>query len=1754
MMPSPRAVFLINLVQDVNVLRPLVVIAARDLGLAAEVLVTRKFSGRDRLGVWQRELAELGETTGAPIVTFDDEREAAQLLAGKGGIIVAASDTNFGGHREVHDVMRLAPSSFVKVTVQHGLECIGFLQSREHDLAHGREVTFAADIVCGWCESDRLTAMVDSQRPKLYVSGPTFVLQQPPRAAHRSKSGIVCENLHSVRLRAGGLKTDFVGNFEAFCAALARDRREVVLRPHPGGQYVLKNGLQLPPNVRLNNHPIYKVDLSRYAYGISAPSSILLDMVVAGVPTAVWRDGGKVVDASSYQGLTEISSVDDWVDFSREATAHPERFQKQQSRFLERQRMPLDPAEVYRRFSTLMAEAAHNPITVAARPAERERVLFVANGVLPTLQLSFLKPLAKQVDRGEIALDILTEAEMQERFGESANESLVIDWLEKRLAVFRPSLLVFCRYSGPRAQVMTAWARRQGVPVIFHIDDDLLSIPRAIGDKKHAFHNHPARLATVRHLLDASNLVYCSTERLREQLASTGGSSPLMAGAIYASGEVIAEAVERPVRTVGYMASADHAHNLDMVLPALVTYLRRHPEVTFELFGSIPRPAALDEFGDRVQTAPPIKNYEQFLTEFAARQWDIGLCPLVPIPFNLMKANTKWVEYTSAGVAVIASRGTVYDSCSANDCGMLAATEEEWLAALEKLSDPAARYEQVVNAQSKLRREYALPRLREQVEAVFQRARAEPSRKPGFDQAIMGYAATAERNPESAQAWLELGTALVDANLHADAAKALGNALRLRPGDMKLRKALTRAVMKTGEEHRILRYVQDAIANEAADFECHRWLSRYHTKHHDWPSALTAARNALAVEPTHAASRLLVIRTLMHLGRLPEAVDELDGLAALGTNQHDVLQLKADIFVRLARLDDAIELYHEALRVKPGHPLISHRLSYALLLKGDIAGFHQFHERRRHLSTFIENNKDYPFQDWNGELSLEGKLLVWSEFGLGVGQNILHMTFLRSLAALGLDVVFEVEPRLVELCRRSFPEMTIVANDAELPAGISHDTPIGSLSRWFKPDLASFESLQPYLVPDVRAIASHRARLQGAGRGQLLIGVSWTSNNPFVGDVKSVPLEQLLDAIALPGITLVNLQYGDHSESIAQAEAKTGKRMLNSGTDNTNDLDGLSAVVAAMDLVVCIGHTTAHIAGAIGTPNFVMLPAAPFAHWLAQGERCVWYPATTLFRQAPVDESWDVVLERVGRALRDFADRYDPASWLTSTLVQGLRPPLAPAGTMSPRDLCDAVSSFTAQGAYHSARELISRIPSDHLSRELQLERGQLLVNIGDWEEARAVFASLQTNEGRDTAIDKHILSVSLVMYDLESALPIARTLAAEDAAYRLVVAGILYRLRRNEEALMELRAVSVEAPQMEGLSTLFGTLLIEANEFEHAERYLASQAALRRRIEDYTLLGRSISAQGRHEEALAILEKGASNDDPAANFWRTQERIECRALPLASLPPLLGDVPTVNPNDVVVFFAVDNTYFWQHALVLLGSLGRRSPNVKCHVHVINPDSRVPRAVEIIAKMLPALGLSYSYERADFEGCGEDHIRTYYASVRFVRLAEIFTRSPAVYFCLDADCIARDDLGGRVSALEIADVGMRMRYGDKPHLTVAAGALVLRPTAAAAKFIHRVATLIGRTLAAREAVWYLDQVVLSHVLRELGDREVGVSQLDMTYIDWFFHDHSVIWTGKGKRKSEDSRYITELSQYRYVQENADVANLMRQMSGELPKA
>jgi hypothetical protein len=721
----PSAIFLINLLQDLNILRPLIIMARRDFEFEPLLLIPPTFERRDQFGIWRAEVSKVCQEADAQQLLFQSDLEVTQILADKSGLIFAASESTLSAHVTTHSIFRFAPPSLLRVTLQHGFECPGFRHSADHVAAYGQTAAFGADIVCSWYGPEGLTAMTPSQRTKLHVTGPTMVLQQPtgPRPPHE-RQGLVCENLHSVRLNiAGDFKTQFVDAFAAFCDLLAKEQQSVILRPHPGGQYVLKNQIELPPNAVMNNAPMYRLDLRRFAYGISAPSSVLIDMLLAEIPTAVWRDGDGRMDADNYAGLAEISTPSDWLEFSKAAISDPAPFLDRQSAFLARQGMMLDPAEVFARFADLF-EAARR-MKAAGQRLDRtpDRVLFVANANIPTLQLSFTKPLMPIIERRELAVDYLFEEDMKKIAQQAKSRDELPRWVDDRLDDFAPTLIVMCRYSGVHHDRILRWAKDRSVPLIYHIDDDLLDVPDEIGDVKAAFHNSPRRIQAVRDALAQANLVYCSTPKLKLKLLEYFPALAAEHGPIYCSAAVLKPAVMTPVTTVGYMGFG-HGADLAEVVPAIVRYLREFSDTRFELFGTIPKPEALEEFGERVTMVPPVRDYAHFLQAFSERNWQIGICPLAQFGFNMVKANTKWVEYSATGVAVIASLGTVYDECCSDECGILAETEDEWYEALVHLTrSPGDRFAMVERAQRKLEAEFSIERLRSQVLEMFSRAK-----------------------------------------------------------------------------------------------------------------------------------------------------------------------------------------------------------------------------------------------------------------------------------------------------------------------------------------------------------------------------------------------------------------------------------------------------------------------------------------------------------------------------------------------------------------------------------------------------------------------------------------------------------------------------------------------------------------------------------------------------------------------------------------------------------------------------------------------------------------------------------------------------------------------------------------------------------------------------------------------------------------------------------------------------------------------
>ena len=80
------------------------------------------------------------------------------------------------------------------------------------------------------------------------------------------------------------------------------------------------------------------------------------------------------------------------------------------------------------------------------------------------------------------------------------------------------------------------------------------------------------------------------------------------------------------------------------------------------------------------------------------------------------------------------------------------------------------------------------------------------------------------------------------------------------------------------------------------------------------------------------------------------------------------------------------------------------------------------------------------------------------------------------------------------------------------------------------------------------------------------------------------------------------------------------------------DFTDTAAVVAALDLVVTVDTSSAHLAGALGRPVWLLLPHVPDWRWLLDREDSPWYPTARLFRQ-DASRDWGAVIARVDRAL-----------------------------------------------------------------------------------------------------------------------------------------------------------------------------------------------------------------------------------------------------------------------------------------------------------------------------------------------------------------------------------------------------------------------------------------------------------------------------------------------------------------------------------------
>ncbi|KVE75781.1 hypothetical protein [Burkholderia vietnamiensis] len=470
----------------------------------------------------------------------------------------------------------------------------------------------------------------------------------------------------------------------------------------------------------------------------------------------------------------------------------------------------------------------------------------------------------------------------------------------------------------------------------------------------------------------------------------------------------------------------------------------------------------------------------------------------------------------------------------------------------------------------------------------------------------LALAECAARVHPGAAALFNHGYALQMAGRHADAVAPYRAAYALEPRWPSLRNNLAIALRLSGGDRDEEIALLDA-AVEADPYDVQAWIN------------LVVARLAA----------LDLDGALASAARLAEIAPD----NALALNNIAMAMKEAQ------RWDDAERYATRACELAPDDASFRFNLAIIQLVRGNYAAGWRGHEARWDGAGELRGRRPaLPGPRWQGE-PLAGKtLLVWGEQGLG---DVLQ--FARFVAPLaerahreGGRLVWNTFPQLGTLMQRSLGahvDAFSAGGGVDTLPPFDYEVPLLGLPLMLGMETSTLGALVPYLHAEPHARDAWRARL--AGERRLKVGLVWTGSaghqrNPF----RRVGLARYAEAFGgIDGVAFYSLQPGADADVAA---ARAAGFAIEDFTVELKSFDDTAAFIGALDLVITVCTSVAHLSGALGARTWVALDVNPHWPWLLDRTDSPWYPSAMLYRQ-PTFGAWAPVMDALARDLRGLA-------------------------------------------------------------------------------------------------------------------------------------------------------------------------------------------------------------------------------------------------------------------------------------------------------------------------------------------------------------------------------------------------------------------------------------------------------------------------------------------------------------------------------------
>jgi len=401
-------------------------------------------------------------------------------------------------------------------------------------------------------------------------------------------------------------------------------------------------------------------------------------------------------------------------------------------------------------------------------------------------------------------------------------------------------------------------------------------------------------------------------------------------------------------------------------------------------------------------------------------------------------------------------------------------------------------------------------------------------------------------------------------------------------------------------------------------------------EHGELASAEAAYRDALLHTPDALATLHQLTVLLREQGRLDEADDLIKHALTLDPNNAETLYHAGCLSQMRGFSDNAVSLFRKALQRAPDYAEVHVNLGMTLLTQGDYQQGLPEYEWRWRARSVKDAAPRLPGVPWDGQALEKRHLFVGCEQGMG--DNIQFCRYLALARERNPEcaITFWCPTPLLRWLQpfaKRWRISLLPRDSAQPPADYTADSHVLVMSMPLVMGTTAATIPRPpagYLALPTEVLPAWRARTNALPPG-LRVGLCWRGAQGFRLKLRrDVSLELLIPLAGIPDIQWVSLQKGASNEPHPAA----WKRKLLDWTDELDDFTDTAALVASLDLVICVDTSIAHVAGAVGTPVWLLNRFDTCWRWGKEGETTPWYPGMHIFRQSEFGD-WGGCLRRV---------------------------------------------------------------------------------------------------------------------------------------------------------------------------------------------------------------------------------------------------------------------------------------------------------------------------------------------------------------------------------------------------------------------------------------------------------------------------------------------------------------------------------------------